>query len=173
MKYRELGNTKIMVSEIALGGEWLERQTPDAVKAVVDRCREAGINFIDCFMSEPNVRSNIGNAIKEDREKWIIQGHIGSAWRDGQYVRTRDMDEVKSAFADLLNRFHTDYMDVGMIHFVDSLETWQYIRENGILDYARELKAAGVTPDLIRLSVGIENVDDIIEDISQALDAAK
>ena len=36
-----------------------------------------------------------------------------------------------------------------------------------------ELKAAGVTPDLIRLSVGIENVDDIIEDISQALDAAK
>ena len=36
-----------------------------------------------------------------------------------------------------------------------------------------ELKKAGVTPDLIRLSVGIENVDDIIEDISQALDSAK
>ena len=33
-----------------------------------------------------------------------------------------------------------------------------------------ELKAAGVTPDLIRFSVGIENVDDIIEDIQQALD---
>ena len=34
-----------------------------------------------------------------------------------------------------------------------------------------ELKAAGVTPDLIRFSVGIENVDDIIADIQQALDA--
>lgn len=34
-----------------------------------------------------------------------------------------------------------------------------------------ELKAAGVTPDLIRFSVGIENVDDIIEDIEQALNA--
>lgn len=33
-----------------------------------------------------------------------------------------------------------------------------------------ELKAAGVSPDLIRLSVGIENVDDLIEDIKQALD---
>ena len=32
-----------------------------------------------------------------------------------------------------------------------------------------ELVAAGVTPDLIRFSVGIENVDDIIEDIEQAL----
>ena len=32
-----------------------------------------------------------------------------------------------------------------------------------------ELAAAGVTPDLIRFSVGIENIDDIIEDIEQAL----
>lgn len=32
-----------------------------------------------------------------------------------------------------------------------------------------ELKAAGVTPDLIRFSTGIENVQDIIEDIEQAL----
>ncbi len=33
-----------------------------------------------------------------------------------------------------------------------------------------ELKAAGVTPDLIRFSVGIEDAEDIIEDIQQALD---
>ncbi|MBU0687540.1 MAG: homocysteine synthase [Candidatus Margulisbacteria bacterium] len=33
----------------------------------------------------------------------------------------------------------------------------------------KEQLAAGVTPDFIRLSVGIENVDDIIEDIDQAL----
>ena len=32
-----------------------------------------------------------------------------------------------------------------------------------------ELVAAGVGPDLIRLSVGLENVDDIIEDLAQAL----
>ena len=32
-----------------------------------------------------------------------------------------------------------------------------------------QLKAAGIAPDLIRLSVGIENVEDIIEDLKQAL----
>ena len=32
-----------------------------------------------------------------------------------------------------------------------------------------ELIAGGVAPDLVRLSVGIENVDDIIEDLDQAL----
>ena len=36
-----------------------------------------------------------------------------------------------------------------------------------------ELIAAGVGPDLIRLSVGIENVEDIIEDLTQALAVCK
>ena len=34
-----------------------------------------------------------------------------------------------------------------------------------------ELAAAGVTPDMIRICVGIENIDDIIEDLDQALAA--
>ena len=37
---------------------------------------------------------------------------------------------------------------------------------------AAEQKAAGVTPDLIRVSIGIEHVDDIIADLDQALAAA-
>jgi O-acetylhomoserine (thiol)-lyase len=36
-----------------------------------------------------------------------------------------------------------------------------------------ELAASGVTPDLVRLSIGIENIKDIIADIDQALAAAK
>ena len=36
-----------------------------------------------------------------------------------------------------------------------------------------ELKTAGVSQDMVRLSIGIENVDDIIADIEQSLAAAK
>lgn len=35
-----------------------------------------------------------------------------------------------------------------------------------------ELRAAGVSPDLVRFSCGLENADDLIADIKQALDAA-
>ena len=35
-----------------------------------------------------------------------------------------------------------------------------------------ELKAAGVTPDMIRLCIGIEHIDDILADLDQALAAA-
>jgi O-acetylhomoserine (thiol)-lyase len=37
---------------------------------------------------------------------------------------------------------------------------------------AAELEAAGVTPDMIRLCIGIEHIDDIIEDLDQALNRA-
>ena len=33
----------------------------------------------------------------------------------------------------------------------------------------RQQQAAGVTPDMVRLSVGLESVDDILWDIEQAL----
>ncbi len=36
-----------------------------------------------------------------------------------------------------------------------------------------ELAAAGVSPDLVRLSVGLESADDLIADIAQALDAVQ
>lgn len=36
---------------------------------------------------------------------------------------------------------------------------------------AQEMKKAGVSEDLIRISVGIEHIDDIIADVAQALDA--
>ena len=37
---------------------------------------------------------------------------------------------------------------------------------------AEEQLATGVTPGYVRLSIGIEHIDDILADISQALDAA-
>ena len=38
---------------------------------------------------------------------------------------------------------------------------------------AEEQRKAGVTPEMIRLSVGIEHVDDIIADLDQALAATE
>ena len=36
-----------------------------------------------------------------------------------------------------------------------------------------ELVSAGVTPDTIRLCIGIEHIDDILEDLEQALSSAQ
>ena len=144
MKYRELGKTGLMVSEIGLGAEWLERHNTDEVCQIISYCHEKGINILDCWMSEPNVRSNIGKAIKGMRDRWIIQGHLGSTWQDGQYVKSRDLDKVKTAFDDLLERLGTDYIDLGMLHFVDGVEELSSVIDGEFYEYARSLKEKGV-----------------------------
>lgn len=143
MKYRILGKTGLSVSEIGLGGEWLERHNTQEVKEVVSYCESKGINILDCWMSEPNVRTNIGLALEGHRDKWMIQGHIGSTWQKGQYVRTREMVQVKAGFEDLLTRLKTDYIDLGMIHFVDEEEEFHRIMSGEFIEYVRDLKAKG------------------------------
>lgn len=140
MNYRRLGKTNLMVSEIGLGGEWFERHTYEECKAIIDHCEEKGINILDCWMSNPVVRSVIGDAIKGKREKWFVQGHIGSTWENGQYIKTRDVEKAKIAFEDMLTRFHTDYIDLGMIHYVDQEDDFEEIINGPFIEYVRELK---------------------------------
>lgn len=143
MKYRELGKTGLTVSEIGLGAEWLERHNTEEVREVIDTCEKEGINILDCWMSEPNVRSNIGLALKGRRDKWIIQGHVGSIWENGQYVRSKEVAKAKPAFEDLLTRLQTDYVDLGMIHFVDDAAEFERVVNGEFMEYMRQLKKEG------------------------------
>ena len=143
MKLRRLGKTGLMVSEVGFGGEWLERHSAEECATLLDHAEKAGINILDCWMSEPKVRTNIGKALAGRREKWFIQGHVGSTWQEGQYVRTRNVDKCREAFEDLLERLQTDYVDLGMIHYVDKEEDWEAILAGPYLDYVKELKACG------------------------------
>lgn len=179
MRYRELGNTGLKVSEIGLGAEWLERHSAEEVKAVIHHCAQAGINILDCWMSEPNVRSNIGAALKGQREKWIIQGHIGSTWQNGQYVRTRELDKVQAAFQDLLERLETHYIDLGMIHFVDEKAEFEKLMEGEFVSYVKDLKQKGVirhigmsthNPDVARMAAESGVVEMILFSVNPAFD---
>ena len=144
MEYRTLGRTGLRVSEIGLGGEWFNGLTARESCAIVDAAQEKGINYIDIFMPQAPTRTNLGFALKGRREQFIIQGHLCTVFEDGQYTRTRDIEKTKRSFADLLERLHTDYIDVGMIHYVDSEEDFRTVFEGPVLAYARELKQNGV-----------------------------
>ena len=143
MKYRDLGDTGIKVSEIAFGAEFLVERPYEDTEDLIKACEANGINFVDCWMSEPDVRSHLGKAIKGHRENWIIQGHIGSTWQNNQYVRTREMDKVIPAFEDFMERFQIDTLDFGMIHYVDQLDDYNEIMNGPFIEYVRKLKEDG------------------------------
>lgn len=179
MRYRLLGKTGLEVSEIGFGAEWMEKKSATEVKAVTDACVEAGINLLDCWMAGPDVRSNLGAAIKGNRDRWIIQGHIGSTWQDGQYVRTRDMDKVVPAFEDMLTRLGTDHVELGMIHYVDDVEEFESIMRGAFIAYVRELKAAGTighiglsthSPEVAKLAALSGEIEMIMFSVNPAFD---
>ena len=181
MQYRTLGNTGLKVSEIGFGGEWMDGTFEQAL-AVVKACEAAGINILDCWMPDPTRRSNLGDALQQlgSRDRWIIQGHLGSTWQNGQYVRTRDLDQVKPAFEDLLARFHTDYMDLGMIHYVDKPEEYRAIMaDSPFIRYIRELRAAGTVrhvglsthnPEVAKLAALEPEIEMILFSVNPAFD---
>ena len=144
MNKRQLGKTGLLVSEIGFGGEWLERHPEEEAVELVRYAEKQGINVMDCWMPDPKSRDILGKAMLGSRENWIVQGHFGSTWQNGQYVRTRDMKYVKPAFEDLLYRLKTDYIDIGMIHYVDTEEDWASLQDSDFLRYVMEMKEKGV-----------------------------
>ena len=144
MNYRALGNTGLMVSEIGMGCEGFAEDECRNTMRLFDEAEKLGINYFDLYASDPNVRASVGEALEGRREKFIIQSHICSVWKDGQYKRTRDISEVKEGMQEMLELLRTDYIDVGMIHYVDSIKDWETIAEGPVLAYAKELKEKGV-----------------------------
>ena len=179
MNLRTLGKTGLKVSEIGFGGEWLERHEEAESVELIKYAHEKGINIIDCWMPDPKSRDIIGKAMEGCRDSWFVQGHIGSTYQNGQYVRTRDMKFVPGAFEDLLKRLKTDYIDLGMIHYIDSVEDWNNVMNGEFIEYVHKLHKDGTirhiglsthNPVIGKLAVETGFIEMILFSINPAFD---
>lgn len=143
MEYRELGRTGIKVSVIALGCEGFVANEGALTEQLLNAVEQGGINCIDLYAPQPEMRSRLGKWLRGRRGKFVLQAHLCTVWQEGQYKRTREIGEVKASFEDLLTRLATDYIDIGMIHYVDSLEDWEAVAGGPVMAYAREMQAQG------------------------------
>ncbi len=179
MKYRTLGRTGIKVSEIGMGSECLEIPDKQKAKRLVDTALSLGINFFDLYNPNPASRAIIGQAIKGKREEMVIQGHLCTDFQDGQYVRTRDIDRCRASYDALLQTLGTDYIDIGMIHYVDTVDDFHTVFEGPVIEFAKQLKDKGVirhiglsshNPEAALLAVNTGLVDVIMFSVNPAYD---
>lgn len=179
MEYRILGRTGLRVSSISLGCEGFMGKSREQIKAEFDYAIGHGINFVDIYSSNPDLRGGIGHALSGRRESFIIQGHLCTVWEDGQYLRTRDIAKTKESFEQLLDLLGTNYIDVGMIHYIDSYEDFREVFDGEVIKYALSLKDEGKirsigvsshNPTVARMAVETGLVDVLMFSINPAYD---
>ena len=141
-----------------LGLETLHLRMPQhcknaqAVAEWLEKCdKVAWVNY-------PGLKSN---KYYELAQKYLPNGSCGVlsfGLKGGRDVAIRFMDHLKLA------AIVTHVADARTCVLHPASHTHRQLSDE-------QLKEAGIAPDLIRFSVGIENVDDIIADIEQALNA--
>ena len=85
--------------------------------------------------------------------------------RDARQIAERTQRRIEDVLAEWLGRFVDDLP-------VDMLPDERVLELCEMQMTPEQQESSGVTEDLIRLSVGIEDIDDILWDLDQALEAA-
>lgn len=179
MEYRILGRTGLRVSAIALGCEGFMHKTAEEVRADLDHAIDSGVNFIDIYSPNPDLRANIGAALEGRRTEFVIQGHLCTNWEEGQYLRTRDARKTLDSFEEQLRQLRTDYLDIGMIHYVDSEADLRVVFDGQIVRIATRLKAEGRirhiglsshNPEVARMAVETGLIDVLMFSINPCYD---
>lgn len=110
------------------------------------------------WVNYPGLKSNKYNSLVEKYLPNGASGVISFGVKGGRDAAIKVMDSMK------LVSIVTHVADARTCALHPASTTHRQMNDE-------QLKAGGIGPDLIRLSVGIENADDIISDIEQALNA--
>jgi len=161
MKYRKLGRTRLDISEISLGTEWLHKKKQEDITGVIKEAIKQGVNYFDIIFNFDHFLEKISAAIKGSRENIIINHHLGSSEYNEKYKKTRSIKKCKEHFERFLEIMGTDYVDIAFIHFIKTRkefdECWKV---GGVKDLALQLKEEGKTRFIglstHRMDIGID-----------------
>lgn len=145
MEYRKLPKGGEMISTLGLGMGGIHQTPPDEIEAVIKEAVANGINFFDLCGGGAAVYEPFGKAIAEVRDKVYFQLHFGAVYdKEGNYGWSRSLKRIKETFEWELEKLGTDYVDFGFFHCVDEAKDINDLRESGIIDFVKGLKADGV-----------------------------
>ncbi len=135
MEKIRLGRTEMMVSRLGFGGIPIQRVSEDEAVAVVKRCLELGVTFIDTANAYTTSERRIGKAISGRREGLILATKSGA--------RTRA--ELESHLKLSLKQLGVEYIDLYQFHNVSDADALKAIlAPNGPMGLVTEAKKAGV-----------------------------
>ena len=135
MKKIRLGKTGLMVTQIGFGGIPIQRLSEEDAIAVVKRCLDLGVNYIDTANAYSTSEERIGKAITGRREGLII----------ATKTTARDREGVERHLKLSLERLGVSTIDLYQFHGVSNFDVYEKIIDpKGPLEVVQEAKKAGV-----------------------------
>lgn len=184
MEYRIFPHGGERASVIGFGmGSIHEADDDREIESALELALEAGVNFFDLAPSQAAPYAPYGRVLAPRRADVLTQMHLGAVYGDnGQYGWSRDLDAVKRQLSHVLDTLGTGYTDFGIVHCMDEDSDFDAMLENGIWDYALELKAQGVirnlgfsshNPAIARRFLDTGLIDECMFSINPAYDYSK
>lgn len=142
MQYTTLGRTDLKTSAIGIGLEHMQGQPRETVVSTIRQAIDRGVTYFDVVFSLHDYLDNVGAGFHGCRDRILLTAHLGSTERDGQYAKTRALKRSEVAFHDVLDRLHTDHVDVLFLHNFNTSKDWER-SSGGFLDLALRLRDEG------------------------------
>lgn len=153
MEKIRLGRTEMMVNRLGFGGIPIQRVSEEEAVAVVKKCLELGINYLDTANGYTTSEERIGKAIKGKREGFFIATK--------SMARTREDFEKHLKLS--LERLGTDYIDLYQFHNISDAKALETISDpNGPRAAVEDAKRAGVVRHIGVTSHQIDVAKDIV-----------
>ncbi len=154
MEKIRLGRTEMMVTGLGFGGIPIQRVSEEEAIAVVNKCLDLDINFLDTANGYTTSEERIGKAIKGKREEIIIATK--------SLARTRE--DIEKHLKLSLERLGTDYIDLYQLHNVSDAKALETVLDpNGPRGVIEDAKKAGVVRHIGITSHQVDTAKDIIQ----------
>ena len=178
MQYRHCPKCPSNISILGLGTASIQGSETNIAKTV-DYAVCNGINLLDLATKNISTFKGVGLALAGNRKNIFLQVHFGADYSGGQYGCTTDLDKIKHSIDFQLDDLHTDYIDFGYVHCVDTVEKLNTYIRNGLLDYIEALKRNHVVhriglsshnPKIVNLVLDMNILDTVMFSINPAYD---
>jgi predicted aldo/keto reductase-like oxidoreductase len=134
MEKIRLGKTNMMVSRLGFGGIPIQRDSEEEAVAIVKRCLELGVTFLDTANAYTTSEARIGKAIAGKREGLVIATKTTARSREG----------VEKHLNLSLERLGVEYIDLYQFHNVSDSNTLKTVLDpDGPMAVVREAQKSG------------------------------
>lgn len=99
---------------------------------------DGGVNYFDTAYVYPGSEAALGEILEKNdaRQKVYIATKL-------PHYLIRNADAMEKLFTEQLKRLRTDYIDYYLIHMLSDVQTWERLKELGILEWLEAKKKSG------------------------------